>query len=265
MDVVWFWVLVLLPPLGFALWIHALEHFIQARMARAFGWRSVLVTGWLGTPVHELSHAATCLLFRHRIDEIQLFDPDVKEGRLGYVRHSWRKGNWFEEIGNVFIGTAPLVGGAAVLTGLMALFYPQLVGDVFRSVREVEGSGVVLLRELPAIVLETLGRLFQPANLATPRFWLFAWLVTCIGSHMAPSRSDYAGAGRGLWLAALVLIAISLLAFGVFRLESRQVLQQLAALMAPVFVVGVLAAALVSASAVLVWLLTAAWLSRRPG
>ncbi len=110
-----FWALVLLPMAFFAIAVHWLEHFIQSRLATRFGWRSVLVTGWLGTPIHELSHAAMCLLFRHRIDEIQLFDPDVREGRLGYVRHSYRKGNWFEEAGNVLIGTAPLIGGSVVL------------------------------------------------------------------------------------------------------------------------------------------------------
>ncbi len=256
MDVIWFWVLLLLPPLGFALWIHALEQFIQRRMARAFGWRSILVTGWLGTPVHELSHAAACLLFRHRIDEIQLFDPDVKEGRLGYVRHSWRKGNWFEETGNVFIGTAPLVGGAIVLTGLLLLFYPALVSGVFQSVRTLSGSGVDLLRELPKLVFQTLAELCQPENLVRPRFWLFAWLATCVGSHMAPSRSDYAGAGRGASLVGLAILIASAIAFGVLRLDARAVLQQLAALLAPVLVVGALAAALVTASAVLVWLVT---------
>ena len=78
-------VTLLAPFVVFALIIHWFERITQQRLAERFGWRSVMFTGWLGTPIHELSHAAMCKLFGHRIDDIALFEPDRESGRLGYV------------------------------------------------------------------------------------------------------------------------------------------------------------------------------------
>ena len=51
------------PFIAFAVVIHFLERMIQKRLAERFGWSSVMWTGWLGTPIHELSHAAMCKIF----------------------------------------------------------------------------------------------------------------------------------------------------------------------------------------------------------
>ena len=123
-----------LPIALFALVIHGLEHFMQSRLARRFGWRSVLWTAWLGTPIHEFSHVVMCWIFRHRIEEVRLFDPDVNAGRLGFVRHSFHRGNWFEEFGNVWIGTAPLLGAVAAYQKLkvenIKVFFVACSGSV---------------------------------------------------------------------------------------------------------------------------------------
>src|SRR5688572_12226688 len=55
--------------------LHWLEWLVQSALVRRFGWQSVLVTGWLGTSVHELSHTVLCPLFGHRIRELALFKP----------------------------------------------------------------------------------------------------------------------------------------------------------------------------------------------
>ena len=230
------------PMIGFAWLIHRIERLTQRRLAERFGWRSNLWTGWLGTPIHELSHAAMCVVFRHHIDEIALFDPDEQAGRLGYVRHSFRHGNTFEELGNLFIGIAPLIGGLLALWGLLWMFYPDAAWQAVKpstphvSVRgaldnissvdnigahRVDGaldSGTVTRQSagpfdrLLSTTLELCRNVFLPAHLLTGRFWGFLYLALCVGSHMAPSRSDYAGARRGVTIflmAAVVAAALS--------------------------------------------------------
>ena len=62
--------------------LHLVERRVSRRLSHRFGWRSVLVTGWLGVPLHELSHLAMCWVFRHRIVAYRLFDPDPRTGTL---------------------------------------------------------------------------------------------------------------------------------------------------------------------------------------
>lgn len=247
----------LLPAVLFALAIHALEHLMQGRLARQFGWRAVLWTGWLGTPVHEFSHALACWIFQHRVDEIRLFDPDLEEGRLGYVRHSYRRGNLYQEIGNVFIGTAPLLGGSLVLLLLTWLFYPAAIRTALDHARDLEFSSLGRsVGQLWEAARSSLGVILDPANLLQPRFWVFCYFVLCIGSHMAPSRTDYAGSLRGalLLLALLAIISIGISAAGgAPHLIAWSLLQ----LVAPLWGVALLALAMCSLAAVVVVALTA--------
>ena len=194
---------VCLPFIVFAALVHLLERIGQRLLAQRFGWKSVMWTGWLGTPVHELSHVVMCLLFRHRIDEVALFEPDRKSGRLGYVRHSYRSKSWFEELGNPFIAVAPLIGGSIVLLFLVWLFYGN---DIAPVAIESDSLGPVMESNLFSSVGDVLGNVFRPEHIITLKFWMFVYLVLCVGSHMAPSRSDYQGAGKGV---AIIVLAVA--------------------------------------------------------
>lgn len=213
--------LLLVGPLALvALWLHLLERIVQPRLARAFGWSSVLWTGWLGTPLHELSHAAFCVLFRHRIDEIALFRPDPVAQRLGYVRHSFNPRSPYQVIGNFFIGVAPLIGGTLVLCGLLWLLFPAAAQATLTATEAApaiaRGEYVEAVRMFLSSAAGALGQIATIGNLLSWRFWLLLYLALCIGSHMSPSRSDYAGAKWGglLLLGLLVLVNLIFLAAG---------------------------------------------------
>ena len=203
-----------IPLLVFAWIIHQIERLTQRRLAERFGWRSIMWTGWLGTPVHELSHAAMCLAFRHRIDEMALFEPDEEAGRLGYVRHSFRHGNTFEELGNLFIGIAPLIGGSLALSGLLWMFYPDAAWQALKQATVGTNPEIIHANPLDRLVAMTTGlcrSVFSPEHVGSGRFWGFLYLVLCVGSHMAPSRSDYAGAKRGLMIFVVVVALATLM------------------------------------------------------
>lgn len=246
----------LLPAALFTLAIHALEHLMQGRLARSFGWRVVLVTGWLGTPIHEFSHAVACWIFGHRIDEIRLFDPDLEEGRLGYVRHSYHRGNLYQEIGNVFIGTAPLIGGSLVLLLLTWLFYPSAIQSALKSSREIEFQAISdSVGQILKVATTSLGAILKAENLLSPRFWVFAYFVLCVGSHMAPSRMDYAGSLRG-GLLLLALLAILSIGISVVGGSPQLIAWGLLQLVAPLWGIALLALAICGLAAGLVVALT---------
>lgn len=244
---------VVVPLLVFAMLAHRLEIFVQIRLAERFGWNAVLWTGWLGTPLHELSHAAMCVLFRHKIVELKLFEPDLKTGRLGYVKHSWGK-NWYEEVGNVFIGVAPLMGGALGLFFLLFMFYPEVLKNGVSALRE-QGSGVSTWGATWNATTTILAGVCQWTNLFTGRFWLFVYLVLCVGTHMAPSRSDYDGAKRGVTLLAMIVftaVALLCLVTG----NSSTLLPAVMELMAPLVALLLLSVTLCVVAAGVIFLVT---------
>ncbi len=193
--------------------LHLLERWTTRLFTRTWGWRGVLVTAWLGTPVHELGHALACVVFRHEITELELFRPDPASGTLGHVSHRWNTSSLYQNIGNLFIGIAPLLAGSLALYVLLRLLVPNGV-DVLAEVTSRAwqlGRGAPVLSQLAAAGEAGLGaltRLLTPANLRAWQFWVFLYAALCIASHIAPSPSDLRSVGKGLAvLVALLLIA----------------------------------------------------------
>lgn len=82
------------------------------------------VTAVLGTPVHELGHAAMCLLFGHKIIRMKLWNPRGRDGLYGYVEHSYHRKNLWARMGNLFIGMGPLFSGLGVVVLTLWLCFP---------------------------------------------------------------------------------------------------------------------------------------------
>lgn len=246
--------ILLTPFVGFAIIIHALERLTQTRLAERFGWHSVLWTGWLGTPIHELSHAFMCHLFRHKIIDMALFEPDRQSGRLGYVHHSFTPGNWYQELGNFFIGVAPLIGGSIVLTLLMWMCYPTALSAAMEVSRNA-AEGVGPIEHMFQIIQACIQELFQSANPLSGRFWIFVYFVLCVGSHMAPSPSDYEGAMRASLIVggSLILFTVLLASLGT---NSQSMVQGMAVLLGPLFAVFGFTIVLVAIVSAIVWVLT---------
>ena len=81
------------------------------------------------------------------------------------------------------------------------------------------------------------------------------YLVLCVGSHMAPSRSDYRGASRGALMMLLMVVGAALvLAF--LKTDMTLLMTQMIALLSPVFAVFVLTVALCLVATIIVHLFT---------
>ena len=124
-------------------------------LSRLFAWltgrRSVWIFGLtsvVGTPVHELGHAAMCLLFAHRITKIKLWDPSAEGGAYGYVEHSYSRRNLWAKIGNLPIGLGPLFSGLGVTVLILWLCFPELWKDYLASSGELIRAGAFSFGEL---------------------------------------------------------------------------------------------------------------------
>lgn len=160
------------------------------------------VTGFIGTPVHEASHALMCLVFGHRILEIKFFQPEPSSGVLGYVRHSYNPKSIYQRIGNLFIGIAPVLVGALILAGLLYLLLPALFSDV-----AAELAAVDFIDDFSSS-FGHIGRAFALmfSYIGTWQWWVFVLVGSFIALHMTLSREDIKGALSGLVTYVLIFL-----------------------------------------------------------
>jgi len=113
-----------------ALLISAVTQQTNTLIERRFGARVVDYLALFGVVVHELSHALMAIIFRHDVDKIQLFQRgDVKADGYrtrGYVSHSWKPDSFYQQMGNLMIGLAPMFGITAVGFGLTWWLWPEV-------------------------------------------------------------------------------------------------------------------------------------------
>lgn len=197
--------------IGYALALHLLERRVSRYVAHRLGWRAVLVTGWIGVPLHELSHLAMAKLFGHRIIGYKLFDPDPVSGTLGYVRHGYRHPTLWQRSGYFFIGIAPLIAGSIALVALL-VWMAGGATPLLEVVRRwpAAGSAEALLQQLPFLgraasqLFDTLWTRREPYLAAQ------LYLGVCVAAHMAPSRADLGSALSSLLsLVGMMLVAAS--------------------------------------------------------
>jgi len=179
-QILWLWGALFL--IGFAIF------FVSKLKDRAFsqsiGQKAELfLTGWIGTPVHEMGHAVFCVLFRHKITEAKFFAP-AEDGTLGYVKHEYNIKSTYQNIGNFFIGIAPMLFGATVIYALLGILLPQYLPEELSG--SIAGTGWEIFRNF-----------FRIENFSNWKFWLFLYLSMGISSHMKLSAADFKGAASG--------------------------------------------------------------------
>lgn len=168
----------------------------------AFGYKTVMTTAIIGTPVHEAGHALMCLLFGHKIVEIKLYEPDTKTGTLGYVSHSFNPNNWYQKFGNLFIGLGPIFSGLGVITAIMFIAFPSSVNDFFHTsfkmVEEEESIFTVILSQLtlPIDMIAEDGNIFLKI--------IGFLLIFSIVMHINLSIPDIKGSISGLVVYAVI-------------------------------------------------------------
>ena len=200
----------------------ALGRRVFCRISGSVGPKILLATGIIGTPVHELSHALMCLIFGHKITEIKLYQNPYKtgdaSGAMGYVNHSYNPKNLYHQIGNFFIGIAPILVGSGVLLLLMWLLIPSVFADVFS---ELEMLGLITFDLFDGAMYADLFSVFGGVFLATfgfgnwsnPLWWVYMILALTIATHMEVSTPDIKSGVKGFLFLAGVLLAVDVVLF----------------------------------------------------
>ena len=190
---------------------YAMQRFVFRTMASAIGLRPLVYsTGWIGAPVHEISHLVVLLLFRIKVIAFKPFSPDLKNGHLGYVISEPNPRNPFHWLGYSLSGIAPVIGGISsiLLLGLHLLpGLDQAITELLAtSIDDQSISAHGYLSIAAATTYDGIRFLFDSSNLGRWQFYVFLYLATCVFCHFAPSRQDMHGIGPGL--AVLIILAL---------------------------------------------------------
>jgi peptidase M50B-like protein len=207
------------PGLFLAYLMDLVAGYVEIKAYRLIGRNLYLALfGWLGTIVHELGHAVMCVIFGHRINEIVLFNPDPDSGTLGYVDHSWNEDSEYQVIGNFFIGIGPIIFGTALLYFAAYFLLAESFFDPFHKVifshHTFQSFNSFL--DLPVNISKAIGSFIKDTftldNLKRWEFYVFFYILFCVGSSIKLSRSDIQGAFKGLLVIIVTLIIINLFA-----------------------------------------------------
>ncbi len=202
------------PVLVLGALLYAVQWATHRMLGRAIGFRGIVFwTGWLGTPVHELSHYVVGKACGLDITEVKPFAPDPDTGVLGYVKYRrppLRLTSLHKVIGTFAMGIAPLLGGSLALWGAWTLLVQPAAGDEYAHA--VRAFAALVARGDVAGVPNGFARLSYSlhdavfaAGAAHWQPWVFLYVALAVGAHLAPSTADLRGGALGA--AALAVLA----------------------------------------------------------
>ena len=189
-----------------------------ANFQRSFGWKAVAITAIIGVPIHEISHALFCFIFGHKIVKVVLIQKRDENGVLGYVNHSYNPNSIYQQIGNFFIGIAPILGGITSIIALMRIIIPKAYSEFITismnnlDITKLDGASI---NGILNSYIKLITTIFSINNFGSPYFIVFLILAICISSHISLSSADIKGASKGLLIIFIVMVVIN--ALGVTR------------------------------------------------
>ena len=177
----------LLPYLLLAFCMQKISQSLQNSLSKGVGKKVFIYATAPGVMIHELGHVVFCILFGHRIRKVKLFSPD-NDGTLGYVSHSYNPDNYFQRIGNFFIGTGPIWGGIFALYLISVILLPK--------------GMIVFDSDISQTISSFFSGLFSLKFLFSWKTLLWLYLSFSIAAHVTLSPPDLEGASDGFILIA---------------------------------------------------------------
>jgi hypothetical protein len=216
-----------LIAVGFLLGL--IEKLSNRYLIQALGQRGVLLTAWIGTPIHEIGHLLMCFIWGHKVTRVRLLQVNRSDGILGYVEHQYNPNSIYHQVGNFFIGMGPLFSGIGSL--ILGMYW--LVPNSFLTLTPKIGQqigfekiDINVLKALGGVVISIIESLFTIENLFNPTFWIFILAAISISSHIALSKADIEGSAKGLVMIFFLLVLFNIIA-KILNIDSYKLVVQL--------------------------------------
>jgi len=199
---------------AFGLIVGLLNRAFFALVGYRFGRIACIVTGFIGVPIHEIGHALFCVIFRHQITAIKLYQPNSADGTLGYVHHRYNPKSIYHQIGNFFIAYGPILFGSAMLLLLMYSLVPSLFqaftkGSDFSQIQSVNIFSFEALKYVYGVTRGALIAFYSASELGGWRWWIFMIPACSIALHMSLSVADMRASWAGLGFIVITLLIIN--------------------------------------------------------
>lgn len=177
--------------------------------------KCVLLTGCIGTPLHEMSHAVFARLFGMNVNKVVFYQPDPASKTLGYVDFTFNPHRAWHRIGLVIVGIAPLIGGLAVIQGVVSWAdFPRLAVQDLTYNKTLFAEGAI-----PNYYMSI-------ADYASSNWWtlLVSICTVSVVTHSTPSAADLRNFLGGI---IVTLIASGILYAGGMALLGNSALSQI--------------------------------------
>jgi hypothetical protein len=200
--------------IGVGFLLGVLERVSNRFFIQALGPRGVLLTAWIGTPIHEIGHLLMCFIWGHKVTKVKFLQLNSPDGILGYVQHQYNRNSMYHQVGNFFIGLGPIFSGIGSLILGMYLFLPNtyltLTSQIHQQIT-LETLDVNVLKSVGGAGIAIIESLFTLENLISPAFWIFLIIAISISSHIALSKADIEGSAKGLVMIFILLVLINII------------------------------------------------------
>ena len=217
----------LFPIIIACLILNFLSREQNKRLLNIGGWKALLVSAWIGTPIHELSHYLAAVIANHKIIDLKLFKPDKRTGSMGYMTHTFKEDDVYQAVfGNTIIAIAPFFGGAAVIYFFSTIIFPDF--SLFAA--EVPKLYYLNLDNLTEWNTYSLfinshlhffsflfKKIFSLEMLSNWKLYLFLFLMFGIANHISPSGSDFENFWQPVTMLLVIIILLSLIVYPIIN------------------------------------------------
>ena len=203
----------------FGILLNLIEAKNNELIQSSLGIKFIVFTGFIGTIVHELSHMLMAFIFNHKIVKVELFRPfKYKEnGVLGYVKHTYNPSSLYQQIGNFFIGIAPMIFGTLFIWILLILFsndtYKVLTNNIHIDLYIKYLESTDYLKVFSLLINDTLlilKSMFSLKYLADFKHLIMLFFIYSISTHMSLSLADLKGSFKGFIVCFIIVFIVTL-------------------------------------------------------